>query len=357
VKLVLEVEAFGIGPRADGWDGRCSVSNRSKERDSSMLQLILVGIAAGAASALLFASATSGAIISILLFYLAPLPILIAAVGWSHWAALVAAVTASAALAGVFGGYIFIASLIGIGLPAWWLGYLTLLARPASPGVMTADGLEWYPIGNLVFWAAILGGAVVAGVILSTSSEADGFRNQLRNALERMLNLTGRPDPAGSGVEARKMLLDMLVFALPLFAGMLTTMVNAINLYLAVRIAQVSGRLKRPAPELSTMRLPSYAPIVTAIAFVGCLVAGMPGVISSVFAAAMMMAYAFVGFAVLHVITRNSAARPFLIGGAYAAVIVFFWPLLLTSLLGLLDTAFDFRARAAAKSGPPQNLT
>ena len=46
-----------------------------------------------------------------------------------------------------------------------------------------------------------------------------------------------------------------------------------------------------------------------------------------------------------------------LIGAAYAAVIVFFWPLLLTSVLGLADSALDFRARAASRRGPPQNLT
>ena len=57
-----------------------------------MVQIFLIGIAAGAASALLFASVASGSLISILLFYLAPLPILIAAVGWSHLAGLVAAI-------------------------------------------------------------------------------------------------------------------------------------------------------------------------------------------------------------------------------------------------------------------------
>ncbi len=96
------------------------------------MQMVLIGISAGAATALLFASVASGSVLSVLLFYLAPLPILIAALGWSHWAALIAAVVASAGLAAVFGGFFFIAFLIGIGLPAWWLGYLALLARPAE---------------------------------------------------------------------------------------------------------------------------------------------------------------------------------------------------------------------------------
>ena len=107
-----------------------------------MMQLVLIGISAGAATALLFASVASGSALSVPLFYLAPLPILIAAMGWSHWAALIAAVVASAGLAAVFGWLFFIAFLIGIGLPAWWLGYLALLARPAGPRPAGSNGIR-----------------------------------------------------------------------------------------------------------------------------------------------------------------------------------------------------------------------
>ena len=55
-----------------------------------MVQILLVAMGAGAAAALLFASVASGSLIATLLFYLAPLPILIAAIGWSHLAGLVA---------------------------------------------------------------------------------------------------------------------------------------------------------------------------------------------------------------------------------------------------------------------------
>ena len=61
-----------------------------------MMQILLVGLGAGAAAALLFASVVSGSIAAIFLFYIAPLPILIAALGWSHLAGLVAAVSATA---------------------------------------------------------------------------------------------------------------------------------------------------------------------------------------------------------------------------------------------------------------------
>ena len=42
-----------------------------------MVQIALIGIAAGAAAALLFASVVSGSLVAVFLFYLAPLPLLI----------------------------------------------------------------------------------------------------------------------------------------------------------------------------------------------------------------------------------------------------------------------------------------
>ena len=103
-----------------------------------MMQIVLIGIGAGAASALLFASVASGSLLSFLLANFAQLPILIAAIGWTHFAGLTALLVASAGLAVVLGGWVAFAFLIGIGLPAWWIGYLALLARPA-PGAEPAD--------------------------------------------------------------------------------------------------------------------------------------------------------------------------------------------------------------------------
>src|SRR5258708_38180180 len=97
-----------------------------------MMQIALIGVGAGAAAALLFGSVTSGVGLSVILFYLAPLPIMIAAVGWSHWAGLTAAVAAAAVLGGAFGILFFSTFLPSVGAPAWWVRCLALLARPAA---------------------------------------------------------------------------------------------------------------------------------------------------------------------------------------------------------------------------------
>jgi hypothetical protein len=321
-----------------------------------MVQLLLIGMSAGAATALLFASVASGSLLSVLLFYLAPLPILIAALGWSHWAALVAAVVASASLAAVFGGWFFLAFLVGIGLPAWWLGYLALLARPVTNGG-APDALEWYPVGHLVMWAALLSAFIVIAAMLNFGTDEESFRATLRGMIERMFRLqgldaAGAPAPGGRTTEPSR-IVEFLVLALPPAAAVVTTITGTVNLWLGARIVRISGRLRRPQPELAAMRFPAYAPALTAAAFAGSFLPGLAGIASGVLTAALLMAYAILGFAVLHALSRNLNGRSFLLGGVYAAVIVFGWPVLVLTLLGFVDAAFDFRGRLARRRGPP----
>ena len=324
-----------------------------------MMQVALIGVSAGAATALLFASVASGSALSVPLFYLAPLPILIAAMGWSHWAALIAAVVASASLAAVFGGFFFIAFMLAIGLPAWWLGYLALLARPATHP--TPDGLEWYPVGHLVFWAAIIGAAIVIAGMLTLGTDLENFRNSLRSGLERTLKMPARapsnPGGAAPDVSDPSRLIDILVAVLPPAAAVLAAITNVVNLWLAERVVKISGRLRRPSSDLPAMQFPVYAPALVGASVVASLLPGMVGTSAGVLAASLLMAYAILGFAVLHMITRGMGSRPFTLGSTYVAVLIFGWPVLVMSLLGLADSAFDLRGRAARKRGPSNPQT
>jgi hypothetical protein len=316
-----------------------------------MMQLLLVGVGAGAASALLFASVASGSLLSILLFYLAPLPIIIAAIGWSHWAALVAALTAALGLAAGFGSPLFLAAfLIGIGLPAWWLGYLTLLARPLEDG-----SVEWYPAGRLVLWCAAIAAAMVILVIPTFGTDEDSFRAGLRSAFERMLTEPGRAPatPLDASSPETQRTIDFLVAAMPLAAAAVATITNTLNLYLAARIVKVSGRLTRPWPDLAAIRFPPRAHAVFGVAILLSFMPGLVGTVGGIVTSALVLAYAVLGFAVLHTITRSMGGRGFILWGAYFAL-AFFWPtIILATLLGLADAIFDFRNRAAGPGQPP----
>ncbi len=305
-----------------------------------MMQIVLIGLGAGAAGALLFASVASGSPAAVILFYLAPLPILIASLGWSHWAGLVAAGFA-AAVVGYLSGSFFV-SVFAIAFGAWWLGYLSLLARPVANG--GGGNVEWYPVGRLVLWAAIIGTLIVVAAMPTFGTDQESLQGGLRKIYERILR-----DPS---------VIDMLVVVVPPAAAMFSTLTNVLNLYLAARIVKVSGRLTRPWPELAAMTLPTSAIALLAAAIGGLLLPDLAGIVSGVLAASLLMAFSLLGFAVLHNITRGMDGRVLVLAGTYAATLVIFWPLLAMAILGLADTAFDIRGYFARKRrGPPSLRT
>ncbi len=320
-----------------------------------MIQIALVGIGAGVAAALLFASVSSGSWLSVPLFYLAPLPVMIASLGWSHWAGLIAALTGSLALGVAFSSVLLLAFLASAGIPAWWLGYLAMLARPAGNGAATA--LEWYPPGRLVVWGALLAALVVIIAVPNFGFDAESFRAGLGRALARLLHAEIGETPDAPlripGVEKPQHLIDFLVTTIPPAAAVLATVTNVLNLWLAGRVVMYSRRLGRPWPDLAAMTFPRPVMAALAIAVGLSLVGGLIGIIAGVLAASLLMAYGVLGFAVLHAVTQRMDARGFLLGGTYAAVLVFGWPVLALCLLGLIDNAFDLRHRIARRRGPP----
>jgi hypothetical protein len=294
----------------------------------------------------------SGSILSIVLFYLAPLPILMAGIGWSHWAALIASFFAALTLAVIFGGFFFVAFSIGIGLPAWWLAYLALLARPLPD---TTD-LEWYPVGRIVVWAAILGAVIVAATIPSFGWTVESFNAALRAALEKLFRAQLRT-PAGTPLENpgadTKRLLDLLVVITPLGIAVVSTVINLVNVWLAARVVKVSGRLRRPWPALPQMQFAPYTPALLAAAIVGSFMPGLTGLVGGILAVSLFTAYAVLGFAVLHAITVGIGARAIILTIAYLAASAVYWVAFGVALIGLADTIFDIRGKHSARRGPP----
>lgn len=304
-----------------------------------MMQMVLVGLGAGTAAALLFASVVSGSIAAVVLFYLAPLPILIAALGWSHLAGLLAAASATAMVTMLAGDFFAAVAVIAFG--AWWLGYLALLARPSSNGGGRA--LQWYPLGRLVLWASVIGTLVVAAAVPNFGGDQESLRAALRKTYERILQ--------------DQSVIDLLVIAVPPAAAVFSTLINLFNLWLAARIVKISGRLARPWPDLAALTLPTATPGLLALAAAASFLPDLAGTLAGAFAASLLMAFAILGFAVLHAITQGMTSRALVLAGVYAAATVLGWPMLAVSILGLAEATFKIRGRLARKRGPPSLRT
>ena len=110
-----------------GWG---AFSPNRRVRDSSTMNGILpIGLASGLAAALLFLVVRTGSMFALVLDILAPLPILIAALGWGPRAALIGTAVGTLTISAIVAGLAGLVFGLGIGLPAWLMGILLLSHR------------------------------------------------------------------------------------------------------------------------------------------------------------------------------------------------------------------------------------
>ena len=223
-----------------------------------MIVIVLIAIAAGCASALMFASIISGALISLLLFYLAPLPLMVAAIGWGPLSAIIGGIGAAIGLGAIFGLPYCIAFVIMVALPACWLGHLALLGRPVTNGISSGNGaspvapdLEWYPVGRILLWVTGFAALTTMAALLTLGTDADTITGTLRRGLLRII---GSSDAASAG--EIEQFIDALVTIAPAAAAIVAMMTLTLNLWLAAKITATSGRLHRPWPDLKSTALP-----------------------------------------------------------------------------------------------------
>src|SRR4029077_4476795 len=117
-------------------------------------------------------------------------------------------------------------------------------------------------------------------------------------------------------------MIDVLVVAVPPGAAVFSTVTNLFNLWLAARVVKISSRLRRPWPDLAGLTLPTSSSGLLAAAIAGSFLPDLFGVLSGAFAASLLMAFAMLGFAVLHAITRGTRSRAVVLGGMYAATAI-----------------------------------
>jgi hypothetical protein len=316
-----------------------------------MMTGILIALAAGLASALMFASIVSGAMISIVLFYLAPLPLMVAALGWGSVTALIGGIAAALGLGAIFGFPYMAAFALTIALPAWWLGYLALLARPVSNDPQLANlapALDWYPTGRILVWITAFATLTTISALLTLGSDADTINAALRRGLLRIIG-RGAVPPAGESEQV----VDALVAVAPGAATIIAMMTLTLNLWLAARITTTSGRLQRPWPDLRTTTLPKTMLGALLVAVALCFAGGLLAMIAQIVSAALLMAYAITGFAVLHTVTQAFSGRAFVLGAAYAGTLFIGWPLIGMIGLGLADAVLGIRQAYWNRRGPP----
>jgi hypothetical protein len=319
-----------------------------------MATFLLIGAGAGLVAAALFASAATATALAAILFYLAPLPICLAGLGWGTTAAAVSALTGTTVVAGALGlatGAIF---ALGVGGPMAVLCYLALLSRPtAAPQKAGTGGLEWYPVGRLVGWGAVMAGLLAGAMVLMLGYDADSYRESIKNVLEH--SALKELDQDGTLINDSTIggLSSALARAMPAAFAIIWQSIALFNLWLAGVIVDASGRALRPWPQLDAFELPN----AFFLAFTGSLLApflpGMAGLLAIGFAGALLFAYVLQGLAVLHAFTRGMPFRGVLLAVVYLGILLLGWVAIAIAILGLSEPMLRLRERAAARGQPP----
>ncbi|HSZ98059.1 MAG TPA: hypothetical protein VK767_17210 [Bradyrhizobium sp.] len=312
-----------------------------------MIATISIALAAGFAAALMFASITSGAAISLLLINLAPLPLMVVGLVWGPLSAAVGGIAATVVIAALFGlPYCIAFALVNV-LPAWWLAHLVLLARQRG-GVAAAgpnEELEWYPVGRILIWILIFATIITAATLMMMGTDAAAIQSTIRKGWVELLETTG--------LALNDSTLDTLVVMAPMGAEMAAMAMLTLNLWLAAKIAATSGRLHRPWPDLKSIALPAVTIAALFAAVVCCFAGGLLAILAQVLTAGLSIVYAMTGFAVLHTLTLAMKSRALWLGCAYAVVAGFAWALLAVALLGVADAVFGLRQRYLRSRPPP----
>ena len=314
-------------------------------------QSIFLGLAAGFISAIVFASATAGPMLSrLILFLLTPFSLYLAGLGLGFGPLLIGSAAATAIILLLSNPLTALVYAASEALPAILLTRLTLTAREE-------DGkLHWYPLGRIIISAALISGALsfvylaIQGADIEVLTKA--IRPEIENFAKSLASVPGGSEALGEAQIGE--LTSIVVASLP-GAVSLSLMITALaSLWLAGRVTLASGRLLRPWPDFSKIELPLGSAVLLVAATVLSFTSDRMWLLSDGIASALRLAFALLGLAVVHHVTRGSPWRGFVLTITYAGLLILSkHAMLILSLIGLAETAFHYRNSAQRAAPPP----
>ncbi len=322
----------------------------------------LIGFGAGVVAAVLFASLANSSSLALVLFYLTPLPVMLAGIGWGTGASVVSLVTAGVLVslllniqaAGIF--------LIYVGAPGVILSYLMLMHREYALGPGTGGQsqpqtvIEWYPFGRIIAWAAVMAAAQVSlGIVLIGGGSSEAYVNAIRqlfdeSSLSQFQQVLG---PEFGAEDLQTMADRFALYILPSFAAALWLTVMAGNLWLAAKSASISGLLRRPVPRFGGIEYPPFLVAGFAAALVASLSPGMFGLIATAFIGALGLAFILLGLAVIHALLAQSPFRLPALIALYAGLFLTPWVAPPVLGVGLAEPFLRLRQRRGSQTPPP----
>lgn len=307
---------------------------------------LIIGAGSGLVSAALFTSAATATSLAGILFYLAPLPLCLAGLGWGGMATLLSALTGTVVVAASLGASTAAVFALSIAAPTALLAHLALLSRPAAtPNGQVVGALEWYPPGRIVGWAALIAGLLAGILVLTVGYDQEAYRDTIREILEHSTLKELDRNGTVFTEEAIASLSSVLARALPAAFAVIWLTITLFNLWIAALIVDASGRALRPWPDLRGFELPNALVPIFAAALAASFLPGLPGLLATGLAGALLFAYVLQGLAVIHLYSRGLPFRAVLLTAVYLGILLLGWVALVVAILGLAEPLLGLRQR------------
>jgi Predicted membrane protein (DUF2232) len=317
-------------------------------RDSwfDMNSSFAIGVASGLAAALLFLVVRTGSVFALLLDMFAPLPLLIAALGWGPRSALIGMAAGTLVITALIPGAAGLIFGLGIALPAWVMGVLLMMHRREG------DRIIFMPIGICLLATALINALMALCMAMMIGGDIEGLIKAFAQIIEAISE--AHPDVlAPLGLSKDDLSKLMAQTAPPVFAA-LGVFSSIALLWLAASLVAMSGRLIRPWPDLALTTMPASVLVLTALSAVMSVVFdGFGGLYARCVFLALISAYILEGTGVLLVITRGMSIRaPVLTLFGVLTLILppLAGPVLLgLAVMGIIDRMVGIRQRALLK--------
>jgi hypothetical protein len=209
-----------------------------------------------------------------------------------------------------------------------------LLARTG-----TAGAIEWYPPGLLAVWLTGLGLTAMA-IALLVFGGPDGLQSAVRETLAPALDRLF--DESVPGRDELANLLAMIMPGLVAASWIAMTLVNGI---LAQGLLARFGASWRPSPALGTLSLPRWFPVLPVLATGATALGGTMRFLGVNMMIVLTVPFCLAGLAVLHTIAYRFSRPAILLVSFYVLAGLFGWPLLVITVLGLIDALLRLRGR------------
>ena len=271
-------------------------------------------------------------------------------------AALLAALTGTIVVVLSFGPAMAALFAASIAAPIALLTYLALLSRPApAPEGQSSGALDWYPPGRLVGWAALIAGLLAALLVLFLGSDQDSYRESIREILSHNALKDLDRDGTLFTEENIAKLSGLIARALPAAFAVVWLTITLFNLWIAGIIVEASGHALRPWPDLNALEIPNAFLLIFAAALAASFLPGLPGLLATGLAGALLFAYTLQGLAVIHVYSRGMPLRGLLLATVYLAILLLGWVAIVVAIIGLAEPTLGLRQRAARGGQPPKS--